>query len=105
MDGLSSLPGNKLVKNITELDFEFIFGNKTFVWRCGQMQMHYERIIGRGYWLCVKNINRRFAGMVVFKASSSAPGAIKPARNVFTKKVSPSSSNEASCARNFFKEK
>ena len=68
MEGLSSLQGNRLVKNITELDFEFIFGNKTYVRRCDQMQMHYERIIGRGYWLCVKNINRRFAGMAVIQS-------------------------------------
>ena len=68
MEGLSSLPVNKLVKNITELDFEFIFGNKTFVWRCDQMQMHYERIIGCSHWLCVKNINRRSAGMAVIQS-------------------------------------
>ena len=68
MDGLSSLPGDKLVKNITELDFEFIFGNKTYVWRCDQMRMHYQGIICRGYWLCVKNINRRFAGMAVIQS-------------------------------------
>ena len=67
MEGLSSLQGNRLVKNITELDFEFIFGNKTYLWRCDQMQIHYERIISRGYWLCVKNINRHFAGMAVIQ--------------------------------------
>ena len=40
MEGLSSLPGNKPVKNITELDFDFILGNKTYVLRRDQMQMH-----------------------------------------------------------------
>ena len=68
MDGLSSLPGNKLVKNITELDFEFIFSYKTYVCRCDQIQMHYEHIIGRGYWLCFKNINRHFAWMAVIQS-------------------------------------